>query len=203
MLLIHKKVCLLVMMYLVSAVAVAQSNLTSQLIYSVRLTFQTYGLPFQNIGASFRNVGAAVEVGMPFNKSQVFYQTLSLGYQGHQQHETSIYVNTQFNYRPLRYTAIEPSIAVGIGRMLSFSNSKNPYYSIKDGIWDKSHNQKQGHWQVPVSLSLGYRSGIGSDKTLTPFVGYDIIPVINYNSAFIVLPYSVLSVGTRARFQSK
>lgn len=198
----NTKIWLLTAISLAGTEAVAQANLASRLTYSVRLNFQVYGLPFQNLGGGFRNIGGAVGIDYALNKSGTTQQTLSFGYQSNRQHETSFYLNTQFCYRPLVFGALEPSVAIGVGRMLSYSNARNPYYEVKDGSWEKSSSQRQGHWQAPISLSLGYRTGLGHGRTLTPFVAYDVVPIINYNSAFVALPYSLLSVGTRYRFQS-
>jgi hypothetical protein len=86
--------------------------------------------------------------------------------------------------------------------MLSFSNSNNPYYEAGDGGWKKSSRQYQGHWQAPITFGLGYKTTTAGGATITPFVGYEITPVINYNKAFVVLPYSLINIGTRIKFQN-
>src|SRR3712207_5521119 len=83
---------------LVGYPAFTQNNLPSRLSYSVKVTFQTYGLPFKNLGNSFKNIGGAFSVDYAYNKSGNLQQSFILGYQSHIQHEAGYYLNTQFCY---------------------------------------------------------------------------------------------------------
>ncbi|MBD0257030.1 MAG: hypothetical protein ICV83_15035 [Cytophagales bacterium] len=189
--------------YLLLVASVLHLSLTAQpvrpsrLTYSARLTFQAYGLPFQNLREGFRNVGGSVGVDYAYNAARTLHQTVALGYQGHTEHEQGFYLHTQLAYRPLLLHRIEPGIAIGVGRLLSVANPKNPYYQVGDGGWQRSGKQTQGHWLVPLTASLGYRVQAAGGTVLTPFVAYEVSPVIGYNSAFPVLPYSLVTFGTR------
>lgn len=180
----------------------AQDYRQSRLVYSAKLTFQAYGLPFKNLAQSFRNVGGAIGVDYVYNRSQILYQSVTIGFQRHTAHERLVYVNTQFAYRPLLFNRIEPGLALGIGRAVAISNSQNPYYELANGSWKKSTQQTQGHWQVPLSLSMGYRTTLANGTTFTPYIGYETTPIIRYNNAFSILPYSLISIGTRIKFDN-
>jgi hypothetical protein len=180
----------------------AQEYRQSRLIYSAKLTFQAYGLPFKNVSQSFRNVGGAIGIDYVYNRSQTLYQSFTVGFQSHTEHERLLYVNTQFAYRPLLFNRIEPGFALGVGRAVAMSNPKNPYYELENSSWKKSTQQTQGHWQVPLSLSMGYRTKLANGTTLTPYIGYEATPIIRYNNAFSILPYSLLSIGTRVKFDN-
>ncbi len=180
--------------------SMAQERIPGRLVYSAKLTFQSYGLPFKNLQDSFRNIGAAIVVDYAYNRSQNLYQSFTLGFQHHTEHEQLWYVNTQLAYRPLLFKHVEPGLAIGIGRALAVSNSRNPYYELENGTWKKSSRQSQGHWQVPLSVSLGYQTKISQGTILTPYISYEATPIIKYNNAFVLLPYSLVSVGTRIKF---
>lgn len=180
----------------------AQDYRQSRLVYSAKLTFQAYGLPFKNLSQSFRNVGGAIGIDYVYNRSQTLYQSVTVGFQRHTTHERLVYVNTQFAYRPLLFNRIEPGLALGIGRAVAISNSQNPYYEMENGSWKKSTHQTQGHWQVPLSMSLGYRTTLANSTTFTPYIGYETTPIIRYNNAFPILPYFLISVGTRIKFDN-
>ncbi|MDQ4140192.1 MAG: hypothetical protein M3142_06670 [Bacteroidota bacterium] len=184
---------------LLSNAALAQAPIAPRLLYSAKLTFQAYGLPSKNLGDSFKNVGFALGIDYAYNQKRNLFQSFSVGYQSHTQHETGYYVNTQFVYRPVVFRVLEPSIGIGLGRMLAVSNSKNQFYEIDNGSWSKSNRQTIGHWQAPISLGLGFRTKT-TGINITPFIGYEAVPIINYNSAFVVMPYSLLSVGSRFKF---
>ncbi len=184
---------------LLSQTAFAQAPLTSRLIYSAKLTFQAYGLPSKNVGTSFKNVGLAVGVDYAYNQKRNLFQSFTVGYQSHNQHETGYYLNTQLVYRPVLFRVLEPSIGIGVGRMLAVSNAKNQFYEIDNGSWSKSSRQTKGHWQAPISVGLGFRTKT-TGTSITPFINYEAVPIINYNSAFVVMPYSLLSVGSRFTF---
>lgn len=187
---------------LVGGSTLAQAPLPARVSYGVRLQFQAYALPFQNLGGGFRNVGGAFDLHYGYNARGTLGQTLTVGYQSHTQHENSLYLNTQVYYRPVLFGVLEPSVALGVGRLLSFSNPRNPFYEREGDHWRRSDRQQQGHWQVPLSLGLGYRLQTAGGHTITPFVDYQITPIVQYNSAFVVLPYTLTSVGARFRFSS-
>lgn len=171
-----------------------------RITYSARLAFQAYGLPLQNLRQSFRNIGGSVGVDYAYNPARTLHQSFTLGFQGHTEHEHSFYLHTQLAYRPRVLKRVEPAIAIGVGRLLSFANPKNPYYEAGEGGWQKSGRQGQGHWFVPLTASLGYRLRPAAGTVLTPFVGYEVSPIIGYNAAFPVLPYSLVTLGTRLNF---
>lgn len=177
----------------------AQTPISSRLTYSAKLTFQAYGLPSENLGSNFKNLGLAMGVDYAYNQKRNLFQSFTVGYQSHNQHETGYYLNTQFVYRPVLFRVLEPSIGMGVGRMLAVSNSKNQFYEMENGSWSKSSRQTKGHWQAPISLGIGFRAKT-TGTSITPFISYEAVPIINYNSAFVVMPYSLLSVGSRFKF---
>jgi hypothetical protein len=182
--------------------SMAQATRQQRLIYSAKITFQSYGLPFKNIQDGFKNLGGAVSIDYAYNQSQNIYQSVTVGFQHHTEHERLIYVNTQLAYRPLLFKVLEPGFALGLGRAVALSNTRNPYYELENGTWKKSRSQSQGHWQAPLSLSMGYRTKMANGTVLTPYVSYEATPLIKYNSAFSILPYSLISVGTRVKFEN-
>jgi hypothetical protein len=191
-------ICLL---YLTTQDSMAQATIQRRLVYSAKLTFQSYGLPFKNLQDSFKNLGGAIGIDYAYNRSQNLYQSFTVGFQHHTEHERLIYVNTQLAYRPLLFKVLEPGFAIGLGRAVALSNPRNPYYELENGAWKKGR-QNQGHWQVPLSLSMGYRTKMANGTVLTPYISYEATPIIKYNSAFTLLPYSLLSVGTRLKFEN-
>ncbi len=194
-----KSVFILTLSCLLNQLASAQAPLTSRLTYSAKLTFQAYGLPGKDLNNNLKNVGLAIGVDYAYNQKRNLFQSFTLGYQSHNQHETGYYLNTQLVYRPVLFRVLEPSIGLGVGRLLAVSNAKNPFYEIDNGSWNKSSRQTKGHWQAPISLGLGFRAKT-TGTSITPFIGYEAVPIINYNSAFVVMPYSLLSVGSRFTF---
>ncbi len=182
------------------ASARAQAPLLDRLTVGLKLTSQAYGLPFRNVGQGRRNLGVAAELSYAYNSRQTLLQTLQLGVQHHREHGNQYSVNTQLAYRPTLLGRLEPGVALGLGRVYSFANPRNPVYEQDgSGTWRKSARQHRGHWQAPLSLSLGYRVQRSEGMQVTPFVDYQITPIINYNEAFVAFPYSLLSVGMRVK----
>lgn len=183
--------------YFVSWHCCAQEHKIPALMYHAKVTFQAYGLPTQNVTKGFKNIGVALGVDVAYNSKRNLQQSFTLGYQAHSQHETNYYLNTQLQYRPIIGNHCEPNIGIGVGRVIAISNPKNRFYELnKSGTWTKSDRQSTGHWQVPITIGFGYR--IETPNTvLVPFLNYDIAAIIKYNSAFIALPYTIITAGTR------
>jgi hypothetical protein len=185
------------------ASAQAQTPRTQRLGFAVKLASQAYGLPFQNLADGFTNPGASAVVDYAYNQRQNLAQTLQIGVQSHAEQGNMYFVNTQVAYRPTLWNHLQPGVALGVGRVYAFANPRNAYYKQDgSGSWRKSDQQRQGHWQVPLTLSLGYKAQLPSGVQLTPFVDYQITPLISYNDGFPVLPYGLLSVGTRFQLRS-
>ena len=177
--------------------AKAQKAISQKLIYSAKVIFHGYSLPFKNVKDNFLNLGFGLGVDYPYNRNASLLQSFSVGVLRHKQHGNLYSVGTQFSYRPLLFKALEPGIALGISRTFSFSNRQNPFYSIENGSWQKSGSQHQGHWQIPVGLSLGYRLHAFNQFAVTPYVSYEAAALLRYNSAFPVLPSTSLAAGIR------
>lgn len=177
-----------------SATALTQAN---RLSYTATLTFQGYSMPFKHLGDNFKNIGGSVGVAYAYNRSQALSQRVAVGFLSHREHGNGFYLNTQFCYQPVLFSALVPSLAIGIGHLFSFANGHNPYYSNTNGAWGKSSKQSQSHWQVPVSIGIGYKIKTAGGAIITPTVGYEAAAILNYNSAFPILPYSLITVGSK------
>lgn len=185
-----------------SFIGYTQHSFGERLTWSVKFTLQGYNIPFKNKNFSLKNMGAALGVDYSYNASGSLFQTLSLGMFHNKEHGNNYYVNTQVTYRSLVLSRMEPGISLGIGRILSYANKSYPYHDFKDGSWSKSRVQSISRWQVPFSLNLGYNIGGPNGNTITPFIDYESAAIINYNSAFPVLPYTLLGVGSRIQFKT-
>jgi hypothetical protein len=186
---------------LVSAVP-GQAQALQRINFSAKLSSQAYGLPFRNVADGARNLGASVAVSYAYNQRQNLGQTVQLGVQTHVEQGNMYFVNTQVAYQPTLGRHLQPGIAFGVGRVVAAANPQNPYYEQNtDGTWQKSR-QYQAHWQAPLTLSLGYKVQRPAGLQLTPFVDYQVTPIISYNDGFPLLPYGLLSVGTRLQFRS-
>lgn len=185
-----------------SSMAYPQQAFDQRLTYSIKFTLQGYNIPFKNKNFSLKNIGGALGVDYSYNSSQTVFQTFTLGLFHNKEHGNNYYLNTQVTYRPVVFSRLEPGISIGIGRILSFSHKSNPYYKLEPGGWTKTHKQSTGRWQVPIALNAGYNITGPNGSRITPFIGYEGAAIIKYNNAFPVLPYTLISVGSRIRFDN-
>lgn len=185
-----------------SFIGYTQHSFGERLTWSVKFTLQGYNIPVKQKNFSLKNLGAALGIDYSYNSSGTLFQTLSIGMFHHKEHGNNYYVNTQVTYRSLVLSRMEPGISLGIGRILSYVNKSYPYHDFKEGSWSKSRVQSAGRWQVPFSINLGYTIAGPNGNTITPFIDYESAAIINYNSAFPVLPYTLLGVGSRIQFKT-
>ncbi len=192
----------LVLLFGLSSIGCSQLSFDKRLTYSVKFTFQGYGIPFKSKNFSFKNPGGALVVDYAYNSTQTVFQTFTLGLFHHKEHGNSYYLNTQVTYRPLIFNRFEPGISVGIGRIFLFSLKNSPYYKLEGGGWTKSNKQYTGRWQIPIALNAGFKINDKERSKITPFVGYEAAAILKYNNAFTVLPYTNISIGSRLHFNN-
>ena len=192
--------CITLLFCLLSA-NLAYSQLASPFSYHIRFSMKGYNMPLKKLVDNFKNPGIALGVDYAYNSKQSALQSFNIGWLNHSEHGNSLYVSSQFHYRPA-FGHLRPGLGVGLGRMIYFNNT-NPLYEQLNGKWQKSGSQIESRWLIPISSDLGYEMAVGKGYRITPFVGYELMPVIKYNPAFPILPSSLLTVGSRFNLPKK
>lgn len=133
-------------------------------------------------------------VGKPLGPQQTFAVTLQLGYARNNYHGDALFLQLLGQYTPVIAKKVEAGIGLGIGYRVSMYSSEPLKW--ERGNWKKG-NAIKGMFQVPVQLSLGYRSLQINHYELRPYVAYQMQALLGYNPDLPLLPVSASLLGIK------
>jgi hypothetical protein len=141
-----------------------------------------------------------VGVGKPLGHKQAFNVTLFLGYARNNYMGDALYLQLLGQYTPLIAGKIEPGIGLGFGYRLALYPSQPHAW---DGSQWKAGRPYKGVLQVPVQLSVGYRSIQLQSYEVRPYVAYQLQTLFNYNHDFSPLTVSAGLLGIKVQNSKK
>ena len=137
-----------------------------------------------------------VGVGKPLGAKQAFNVSLFLGYARNNYHGDAVYLQLLGQYTPLIAGKIEPGVGIGFGYRLALYPSQPLAWN---GNQWKAGRPYKGVLQVPVQLSLGYRSIHLQSYEVRPYVAYQLQTLFKYNHDFSPLPVSAGLLGIKVQ----
>jgi hypothetical protein len=167
--------------------------------YTLSAGAHSFYAPVENL--KWDNPGFAISGGINrlLGQKQLFSTGLQLQYgqNKYQGNATNLQLLGQF--LPVILKTIEFGIGTGIGYRFSGYPSQ-PLKSNGDS-WEEGKNFK-GIIQIPLQLSVGYRSILISSVSVTPFFSYQLQAMFGYNPDFDPLPDSSFMIGFKFKFNN-
>lgn len=133
-------------------------------------------------------------LGKPLGHKQQFAVTLHVGYARNNYQGDAVYLQLLGQYTPVIANKIEAGIGLGFGYRFAFYSSPSQKWNGHN--WEKGSPAK-GMYQVPVQLSLGYRSLKLDRYELRPYLAYQLQALLGYNPDLSPLPISAGLLGLK------
>lgn len=169
----------------------------SQWQYTISSGIHSFYAPVENL--KWDNTAFAVSAGV--NRLFGDKQFLSVGLQAEfaankiQGNSSSLQLLGQFT--PVLLKRIELGFGTGAG--YRFSGYPSEPLKWNGTSWENGKNFK-GIVQIPIQLSVGFRSIEVSNFEIIPFVAYQMKALFGYNPDFDPLPDSQIMIGFKFRF---
>lgn len=165
--------------------------------YSISSGVHSFYAPVENL--KWDNPAFAVSAGVNrlFGDKQFFSVGLQAEFAANkiQGNATSVQLLGQFT--PVLLKRIEQGFGTGAG--YRFSGYPSDPLKWNGTSWENGKKFK-GIVQIPVQLSVGFRSVRVSDTEIIPFVAYQMKALFGYNPDFAPLPDSQIMFGFKFRF---
>lgn len=130
--------------------------------------------------------------GKPLGKKQIFEVTLQLGYARNNYQGDALFLQLIGKLQPTIAQRVELGLGLGIGYRLAFYPSAAHKWSGSE--WTAGSSFK-GLCQVPVQVSVGYRSLHLDHYEIRPYVAYQLQALLGYNPDLSPLPVSAALLG--------
>lgn len=132
--------------------------------------------------------------GKPLGKKQTFEVTLQLGYARNNYQGDALFLQLLGKVQPVIAQRIELGLGLGFGYRLALYPS--PPQKWNGSQWEAGTPFK-GMYQVPVQLSVGYRSLHLDRYEIRPYVAYQLQALLGYNPDLSPLPSSAALLGLK------
>lgn len=132
--------------------------------------------------------------GKPLGKKQTFEVTLQLGYARNNYQGDALFLQLLGKVQPVIAQRIELGLGLGFGYRLALYPSQPQKWNGSE--WTAGHSFK-GMYQVPVQLSVGYRSLHLDRYEIRPYVAYQLQALLGYNPDLSPLPSSAALLGLK------
>jgi len=152
--------------------------------------------PIKDLKVQRPELLTSVGWGKPLGPKQTFAVTLQLGYARNNYQGDAMYLQLLGQYTPVIANKVEAGIGVGFGYRLGFYPSSSQKWNGQ--AWEKGSLAK-GMYQVPVQLSIGYRSLKLDDYQLRPYLAYQLQALFGYNPDLSPLPVSAGLLGLKVQ----
>jgi len=184
---------LLGLLFITSSAGKAQGNV-SLWEYDLAAGVHSYHLP--GMGARWEPAGWAAFGGVTrsINNRQTLGVTLRLGYARSVRQGDALQVQLLFNVRPLIANRVELGFSLGAGYQFSFYPSAPLRWEGQEWLPGKS---SKGLFQVPLQVSLGYRSVKTSRIEWSPYIAYQLQALLGYSPDLSLLPVGNALLGLK------
>jgi hypothetical protein len=172
----------------------------NSLQYTFSSGIHSFYAPVENL--KWENPAFAISAGV--NRLFGAKQNFSLGLQAEfavneiQGNATSLQLLGQFT--PVLFKKLELGIGTGAG--YRFSGYPSATFKWNEKTWEDGKKFK-GIVQIPIQLSVGFRSIQFSSFGIIPFVAYEMKAMFGYNPDFDPLPDSSIMFGFKFQFNKK
>jgi len=196
-----EKVLMLVLLtFLVVAVSKAEENTTeSKWQFVLSSGVHSFYAPVENL--KWDNPGWVISAGANRMLGQKQYFSVGLQLQFAQQEflGSASVLQVLGQFYPVLFKKIELGIGTGAGYRLSGYPYPTLYW--EDTSWNDGKKYK-GMVQIPLQLSIAYRSFSISSLKVIPFISYQLQAMFGYNPDFDPLPDSNIMAGFKFQFRN-
>jgi len=197
---LEKVVMLILLTFLLFAVSKAEENTTdSKWQFVLSSGVHSFYAPVENL--KWDNPGWVISAGVNRMLGQIQYFSVGMQLQ-FAQHEflgSASILQVLGQFQPVLFKKIELGIGTGAGYRLS----AYPYATFHwDGTSWNDGKKYKGMVQMPLQLSIAYRSFSISSLKVIPFISYQLQAMFGYNPDFDPLPDSNIMAGFRFQFRN-
>ncbi|EOZ92587.1 hypothetical protein A33Q_3968 [Indibacter alkaliphilus LW1] len=158
------------------------------------LQFHSLAMPFKDLKSNFKNVGFGIGTEVSHNGLHNWVQQFDLIWIKNKGIGNGILLSTQTSYRPMMVGNIFAEVKAGVGYLKSFKPSQS--YQQIDGKWNEAKKNGKGMLAFPIGLGLGQHNHSESSY-ISPFFGYQMILVTNYNQDIPIVPQTLFQIAGR------
>ncbi len=193
----EKLLMIVLLLVLLLQITFKVNAIKNSLQYTFSSGIHSFYAPVENL--KWDNPAYAISAGVNrlFGAKQIF----SLGLQAEfaaneiQGNATSLQLLGQFT--PVLFKKLELGIGTGAG--YRFSGYPSATYKWNENNWEDGEKFK-GIIQIPIQLSIGFRSIQFSSLRVIPFIAYQMKAMFGYNPDFDPLPDSSIMFGFKFHF---
>ena len=189
---------LLILLQFAAGTSIAQKRTDQPWQLDVAAGLHSFYAPVQDLKWRRPELVTTAGFGKPLGAKQHFAVTLQLGYARNNYHGDALFLQLLGQFTPVIAKKIEVGIGTGIGYRFSFYPSA--VYKWNEGAFEPVTPFK-AMLQVPVQLSLGYRSLHISSYEVRPYVAYQLQALLGYNPGLPPLPVSAGLAGLKIQKQ--
>lgn len=160
----------------------------------VTLQFQAFAMPFKDLKSNFKNFGIGIGTEVSHNSYHNWVQKFDITWFKNKAMGSGLLFSTQVAWRPYLVSNSFAEIKAGIGYHIAFRPTES--FIQKEGTWRTVQKQGKGMLAIPVGVSLGYHN-YQSETFVSPFVGYQVMFLKNYNKSIPVVPMTFVQMGAR------
>jgi hypothetical protein len=165
--------------------------------FLVGISFHAVSIPLNKPGNNFRNLGLKVGAELPWNKRDNLRQSVELGYYFNRFNGRSLYLHSDFVYRPRIAKDLRADLRLGPG--ISYIWHPVPAWSHQNGEW-VSHYSGKFFGQVHGAFGLSYNNVRIKSFDASPFIQYEVMAIAGYNRGIAIFPNSFIHMGSRFKF---
>lgn len=183
---------LMIASFIISLFVPAQERTDNPWLLDITAGLHSFYAPVQELQWKRPELMTTLGWGKPLGNKQSFEVTLQLGYARNNYQGDALFLQLLGKYQPLIAKKIELGIGLGFGYRLAFYPSKPQKWNGNE--W-KAGTGFKGIFQVPVQLSLGYRSLHLNRYEIRPYAAYQLQALMGYNPDLSLLPVSAGLIG--------
>lgn len=160
----------------------------------ISLQFHSLAMPFKDFKSNLKNVGFGIGTEISHSGSSNWVQQFDIIWIRNQGIGRAVLFSTQVAWRPHVAAGFFPEARAGLGYMLAM-HPTSPLVQ-KDGQWVTPKRKSKGMLTIPIGLGMSYYN-YSPNTYISPFVGYQMLLVTNYNQTLPVVPQTLLQSGLR------
>jgi hypothetical protein len=133
---------------------------------------------------------------VPWNRSGGLVQDFQVNWRFNRHVGSAWTLQTQIAWQPRLFDAVRFGPQLGLG----YCWLQHPVEVLtqENGNWMTKGKSSIGLLSVPIGFTL---SGLEGKRALTPYLSYQFVPQLGYNPGVPVLPNTLLSIGSKIKFQ--
>ncbi len=160
--------------------------------FEVAAGIGSYYVPGMGVKYGRQNFVGYAGIQRALNKKQLLAMGLRLGYARGNYQGDAFQLQALLHFNPLLARHLELGLATGAGYQLCFYPSQPLKWSGEDWVKGKS---SEGVFQLPLQLSLGYRSIKAGGYAIRPYLAYQLKVLLGYSPDLSPLPVSDILLG--------